>query len=55
MIEGIHSFLVHPAKSEAEQPKIGGTAIAESGPLRSMLEKVFSREKWSGEFGQPDR
>jgi len=42
-IERAHSFLVHPAKNEREQPKIGGTEIPRRGPLFRMLTGVFER------------
>lgn len=43
MIEGMHSFLVHPAKHEESQPGISGTAIQPTGPLYGMLASVFER------------
>src|ERR1041385_9184551 len=42
-IERAHSFLVHPAKNEAEQPNIGGTEIPRRGALYRMLAGVFDR------------
>lgn len=42
-IERVHSFLVHPAKNEAEQPNIGGTEIPRRGSLFTMLAGVFER------------
>lgn len=38
-----HSFLVHPAKGEADPPEIGGTTVPKSGKLAGMLEDVFER------------
>lgn len=43
MIEGIHSFLVHPAKHEEQQPEIGGTTILDAGSLRTMLQRIFDK------------
>jgi hypothetical protein len=42
-IERVHSFLVHPAKNETEQPEIGGTDIPRRGSLFTMLTGVFER------------
>jgi len=42
-IERVHSFLVHPAKNEKEQPNIGGTRIPHGGSLFRMLTGVFDR------------
>src|SRR5260370_12771421 len=42
-IERVHSFLVHPAKNEAEQPNIGGTDIPRRGSIFRMLTGVFER------------
>ena len=42
-IERVHSFLVHPAKNEREQPNIGGTRIPHDGSLFRMLTGVFDR------------
>lgn len=39
----VHSFLVHPAKREEEQPDISGTQIPRHGPLYTMLTHVFDR------------
>lgn len=42
-IERAHSFLVHPAKNEDEQPEISGTQIPRRGRLYDMLTGVFGR------------
>lgn len=42
-LEHVHSFLVHPSKAEKEQPRIGGTDVALSGPLAKMLTNVFEK------------
>jgi hypothetical protein len=42
-IEQIHSFLVHPAKHEEEQPEISGAELSHSGQLYTMLERLFER------------
>ncbi len=42
-IERVHSFLVHPAKNQEEQPNIGGTRIPHNGSLFRMLTGVFDR------------
>lgn len=42
-IQHIHSFLVHPAKNEDEQPEISGAEIARHGKLYDMLSGVFDR------------
>jgi hypothetical protein len=42
-IERVHSFLVHPAKNEKDQPEIRGTQIPRRGSLNTMLERVFER------------
>ena len=42
-IEHIHSFLVHPAKSEDDQPEISGTQIPRRGKLYEMLRDVYRR------------
>ncbi len=43
MIEAIHSFLVHPAKHQEEQPEISRSIIEATGQLYSMLQAVFER------------
>ncbi len=42
-ITRVHSFLVHPAKNEREQPNIGGATIPHGGSLFGMLTGVFER------------
>lgn len=42
-IQKIHSFLVHPAKNEEEQPEIKGTQVPLKGDLSGMLSRVFNR------------
>lgn len=43
-VEAIHSFLVHPAKHEAEAPAIGGTRVSKkSDRLFQMLAGVYSK------------
>jgi hypothetical protein len=42
-IERVHSFLVHPAKHQDEQPEIGGTEIPRRGSLFNMFTGVFDR------------
>src|SRR6516162_5793423 len=42
-IQHIHSFLVHPAKNEEEQPEISGAEIPRHGKLYNMLSNVFDR------------
>lgn len=42
-IQHIHSFLVHPAKNEDEQPEISGAEIPRHGKLYDMLSDVFER------------
>lgn len=42
-VEHIHSFLVHPAKAEEEQPPVGGTNIPLGGKLAKMLAGVYDR------------
>lgn len=39
----IHSFLVHPAKGEDQQPPIGGTSLPKEGLLNEMLTRIFDR------------
>jgi hypothetical protein len=42
-LEKIHSFLVHPAKGEEQQPPIGGTPVPTTGKLATMLSSLFER------------
>lgn len=42
-LEHVHSFLVHPSKSDEEQPAIGGTSVLLSGKLAKMLSQVYER------------
>jgi hypothetical protein len=42
-VEKIHSYLIHPAKAEEDQPQIGGAALPKTGPLVDMLDGVFVR------------
>jgi hypothetical protein len=41
-ITQIHSFLVHPAKNEAERPEIRGTRLPRSGKLFQMLMDLYA-------------
>lgn len=42
-IQHVHSFLVHPAKADKEQPAIGGTSVTLGGKLGKMLAGVYDR------------
>lgn len=42
-INSIHSFLVHPAKHEEEQPDIRGTSVSQSGRLFEMLHEIYKK------------
>lgn len=42
-IERAHSFLIHPAKNQEQQPAISGTQIERRGPLSAMLASVYNR------------
>jgi hypothetical protein len=42
-IIALHSYLVHPAKTDDRKPKIGGTAIEQSGRLFEMLKGVYEK------------
>ena len=42
-INALHSYLVHPSKSDAEQPAIGGASLPNSGRLYTMLEDVYNK------------
>ena len=41
-ITRIHSFLVHPSKSEEEQPVIGGVQLPLRGPVHEMLSRLYA-------------
>ena len=40
-LQTIHCFLTHPGKHMAEQPTIGGTSVANTGKLHSMLKGIY--------------
>jgi hypothetical protein len=42
-ILALHSYLVYPTKANEEPPKIGGTALAQSGQLFDLLRGVYDK------------
>jgi hypothetical protein len=42
-IVALHSYLVYPGKGDKDKPKIGGTAISQSGGLFDMLKGVYEK------------
>ena len=40
-----HSFLVHPAKNEADQPEISGAAVPKKNPVLDMLSNIYESSR----------